>query len=69
MPGCPLTIHAQPAKSYSVDLTSIELIGVNEPASFTIALPAGKRELLRVGVLGECTGTHRYSREGGGGAG
>lgn len=52
IPGCPLSIQAHEPIVYSVDLKSVEVICADEPVTFNVPLPRGKRELLRVGILG-----------------
>ncbi|XP_022694817.1 filamin-C-like isoform X2 [Varroa jacobsoni] len=66
VPCCPLEIRAQigrntkttskstsveKASNYRVDLSQLELVPADEPVSFAVRIPGGKRELIRVSVL------------------
>ncbi|XP_028967084.1 filamin-C [Galendromus occidentalis] len=52
VPGCPLNIIAtESTANYSVDLSKLDLVPLNQPVLFPIRIPRGRRELIRVMVL------------------
>lgn len=52
MPGCPLNVRAvESTANYSVDLSKLDLVPLNQPVLFPIRIPRGRRELIRVMVL------------------
>ncbi|OQR78436.1 filamin-A-like, partial [Tropilaelaps mercedesae] len=67
VPSCPLKIRAEASRSargvmkvgssdgrtgdYRVDLSHLELVPADEPVSFSVRIPGGRRELIRVSIL------------------